>query len=155
MVKRSIGNEEELVLKYQTTKPNVLVLVLSAQASHFEVESKPWCKFLIMCKLVQHFQVQGHKDTRLPFQLQLYLRTQLRTYTFWRNNNRNFPVLAKIANDALPRLIERLFSIAGNIFSPECCRLTDKRFTQLMFVRCYVQFAILLTKPQHYYTLSY
>ena len=32
--------------------------------------------------------------------------------------------------------VERLFSIAGKIFRPERCRLADKHFQQLMFLRC-------------------
>ena len=61
--------------------------------------------------------------------------------TFWKDNNRKFPVLAKIAKDVLgvpasSAAVERLFSIAGKIFTPQRCRLTDKRFAQLMFIRC-------------------
>ena len=30
----------------------------------------------------------------------------------------------------------RLFSVAGKIFRPDGCCLTDKRFEELMFLRC-------------------
>ena len=32
--------------------------------------------------------------------------------------------------------VERLFSIAGKIFRPERCRLTDTVFENLMFIKC-------------------
>ena len=32
--------------------------------------------------------------------------------------------------------VERLFSIAGKVFTPDRCRLKDSRFEQLMFIRC-------------------
>ncbi len=58
--------------------------------------------------------------------------------TFWKVNKTKFPILATIARDVLgvPASVERLFSIAGKIFTPQRCRLTDKRFSQLMFIRC-------------------
>ena len=32
--------------------------------------------------------------------------------------------------------VERLFSIAGKVFRPDRCRLKDKTFEELMFIRC-------------------
>ena len=32
--------------------------------------------------------------------------------------------------------VERLFSIAGKVFRPDRCRLTDEMFAKLMFIRC-------------------
>ena len=52
-----------------------------------------------------------------------------------------YPFLAMLAKDVFgvpssSAPVERLFSIAGKVFTPERCRLTDKRFEQLMFIRC-------------------
>ena len=32
--------------------------------------------------------------------------------------------------------VEQLFSVAGKVFRPDRCRLTDKSFETLMFIRC-------------------
>ena len=61
--------------------------------------------------------------------------------TFWKENERKFPVLAKLAREffGVPSSsspVERLFSIAGKVFTPDRCRLKDNRFEQLMFIRC-------------------
>ena len=60
---------------------------------------------------------------------------------YWRENQKKYPFLAMLAKDVLgvpssSAPVERLFSIAGKVFTPERCRLTDKRFEQLMFIRC-------------------
>ena len=60
---------------------------------------------------------------------------------FWKTNETTFPTLAKIASIylALPAsssTVERIFSIAGKIFRPERCSLSDKLFKDLMFIRC-------------------
>lgn len=60
---------------------------------------------------------------------------------FWKNNQERFPALAKIAPNFLcipasSAPVERLFSIAGKVFRPDRCRLTDKSFEELMFIRC-------------------
>lgn len=61
--------------------------------------------------------------------------------TFWKENKKKFPLLSILAKEVLSipsssAPVERLFSIAGKVFTPERCRLTDKRFEQLMFIRC-------------------
>ena len=60
---------------------------------------------------------------------------------FWKVNQKQFPSLAKLVPNYLcipasSAPVERLFSIAGKIFRPERCRLADKNFQQLMFLRC-------------------
>ena len=56
-------------------------------------------------------------------------------------NNNKFPLLSNLARKhlAIPATsapVERLFSIAGKVFRPERCRLTDKTFEQLMIIKC-------------------
>ena len=57
--------------------------------------------------------------------------------TFWKENERKFPVLAKLAREffGVPSSsspVEQLFSIAGKVFTPDRCRLKDSRFEQLI-----------------------
>ena len=52
---------------------------------------------------------------------------------YWKENHRKYPSLANIAKEVLgipssSSAIERLFSIAGKVFTPERCRLSDDRF---------------------------
>ena len=59
---------------------------------------------------------------------------------FWKQNNSKFPILAHVAECilAIPASsapVERLFSIAGKIFRPDRCRLSDKHFHELVFIR--------------------
>jgi len=35
---------------------------------------------------------------------------------------------------------KRVFSVAGRMFIPDRCRLTDKRFEALMFINCNIDF---------------
>ncbi|KAG7156126.1 Zinc finger BED domain-containing protein 4-like 12 [Homarus americanus] len=54
---------------------------------------------------------------------------------------KQFPALTRLAAKhlAIPTTsapAERLFSIAGKLFRPERCNLSDKRFEQLMMIRC-------------------
>ena len=51
------------------------------------------------------------------------------------------PAMSKLAKQHLSVAtssspVERLFSIAGNIFHPERCRLTDTVIENLMFIKC-------------------
>ena len=60
---------------------------------------------------------------------------------FRRENERKWPFLAKLAKEVLAvpsssSPVERLFSIAGKVFRPERCKLSDSRFQILMFIRC-------------------
>ena len=60
---------------------------------------------------------------------------------YWQINSNTFPLLSNLARKhlAIPATsapVERLFSIAGKVFSPERCRLNDKTFEQLMMVKC-------------------
>ncbi|XP_042213373.1 zinc finger BED domain-containing protein 4-like isoform X2 [Homarus americanus] len=60
---------------------------------------------------------------------------------YWKAKQPEFPVLARLAAKylAIPATsapVERMFSIVGKLFRPERCNLRDKRFEQLMMIRC-------------------
>ena len=56
---------------------------------------------------------------------------------FWRDNSQNYPLLSQLACrylgiPASSAPVERLFSVAGKVFRPERCLLSDAHFEQLM-----------------------
>ncbi|XP_076065166.1 zinc finger BED domain-containing protein 4-like [Oratosquilla oratoria] len=60
---------------------------------------------------------------------------------FWEQNQSTLPQLTILALQYLcipasSAPVERLFSIAGKVFRPERCRITDARFEELMFIKC-------------------
>ena len=60
---------------------------------------------------------------------------------FWKDNEAEYPRLAKLANkylaiQASSAAVERLFSIGGKVFRPDRCRLKDETFERLMMIRC-------------------
>uniref|UniRef100_A0A1X7VNW7 HAT C-terminal dimerisation domain-containing protein n=1 Tax=Amphimedon queenslandica TaxID=400682 RepID=A0A1X7VNW7_AMPQE len=62
---------------------------------------------------------------------------------YWKANQLKYPAMAIVAKQVLAvpassAAVERLFSIAGKVFTPEHCRLTEKRFTELMFIRLFM-----------------
>ena len=61
-------------------------------------------------------------------------------FGFWKNNKAKYPTIVKLASIYVaipPSLapVERISSIAGKIFRPERCCLTDDHFQNSMFVR--------------------
>ena len=61
--------------------------------------------------------------------------------SYWKTNEHKYKHLAKIAQQylAIPASsapVERLFSIAGKVFRPDRCALTEKNFEKLMFIKC-------------------
>ncbi|XP_033874243.2 zinc finger BED domain-containing protein 4-like [Acipenser ruthenus] len=90
--------------------------------------------------------VSAHTPSTLHPEVQDYL-TQATVaddsepLTFWKENRHRYPTLAKLACKylAIPASsapVERLFNIAGKLFRPERCNLTDSKFEQLMMIRC-------------------
>ena len=60
---------------------------------------------------------------------------------YWKENNKKFSQLAKLAPNYLcipasSAPVESLFRIAGKVFRPKQCRLTDNLFQKLMFIKC-------------------
>ena len=58
---------------------------------------------------------------------------------YWRAQQHNFPRVAHLASkylsvSASSAHVERLFSIAGKVFTPECCSLKDSTFEMLTFI---------------------
>lgn len=60
---------------------------------------------------------------------------------YWMVHMSSFPTLAKMARKYLAAAassapVERMFSIAGKVFRPDRCRLTDNNFETVMFIKC-------------------
>ena len=60
--------------------------------------------------------------------------------TFWKNHENIYHKLSQLAHKylAIPASsapVERLFSVAGKIYRPDRCNLSDKNFETLMFIR--------------------
>ncbi len=60
---------------------------------------------------------------------------------YWSVNRHKFPNLSKVALrylciPATSAPVERIFSVTGKIFRPECALLSDSVFQNLMFAKC-------------------
>ncbi|MGH0123568.1 UNVERIFIED_CONTAM: hypothetical protein FKN15_037013 [Acipenser sinensis] len=71
---------------------------------------------------------------------QPYLPEDSDPLAYWKGKQMEFPHLAQLAckHLAIPAssaLVERLFSVAGKVFRPELCNLSDAKFEELM-IRC-------------------
>ena len=59
----------------------------------------------------------------------------------WRQYEKDLPRIAKLARKYLclaasSAPVERLFSVAGKVFRPDRCRVSDKVFESLMMIKC-------------------
>uniref|UniRef100_A0A1X7V0Z2 HAT C-terminal dimerisation domain-containing protein n=1 Tax=Amphimedon queenslandica TaxID=400682 RepID=A0A1X7V0Z2_AMPQE len=59
--------------------------------------------------------------------------------TYWKSNANRFPILAQVAETVLgvpasSAAVGRFFSVAGKVFRPDRCRLSDNTFQKLMFL---------------------
>ena len=59
----------------------------------------------------------------------------------WRQYEKDLPRIAKLARKYLclaasSAPVERLFSVAGKVFRPDRCRMSDKVFESLMMIKC-------------------
>ena len=60
---------------------------------------------------------------------------------FCHTTSGTFPLLTQLARKyltipATSAPVKRLFSVAGKVFHPDRCRLTDTQFQRLMFIKC-------------------
>ena len=96
------------------------------------------------------FQFMEEEDNTAPAdtpqEVQEYLGEKSLPYQanplqYWQTNEHRFPQLAKLAQFylAIPASsapVERIFSTAGKIFTPERACLADSNFEALMFIKC-------------------
>ena len=60
---------------------------------------------------------------------------------YWKGHTNIYPTLIKLAAKFLIVMassasVERNLSIAGKVFRPDRCRLTDKNFEMVMMIKC-------------------
>ena len=118
----------------------------SARSSESSSPPKKRSKlFGFMDRSQQNTESQQVSDTLL-LQVEEYLQSPTLPedgdlLSYWKDNCHRYPELSKIACrylqiPASSGPVERLFSIAGKVFRPDRCRLTDEMFAKLMFIRC-------------------
>lgn len=99
-------------------------------------------------RIKRHFIVEEileiEKKDNLDTQIEEFIRTcselNPSPLIFWSNNEQKFPLLAKLAKkylsvQASSAAVERMFSIAGHIFSIKRRRMTTTLFMSLVFLK--------------------
>lgn len=120
---------------------------LSPPAAPAAAEAQPPAKK--KSKLLRHLpsnRTQPASTPTTPSEIEMYLNAptldeDANPLDYWRQHQTQFPTLCQLAKRylAIPASsapVERLFSIAGRIFSKERSCLSDVRFEELMFVKC-------------------
>ncbi len=103
------------------------------------------CKYL-KTKLFSYLEAEGSSsngkdDDEVDHYMHLpCLKMKANPLEFWLKEAQTYQFLSKIAESTLgipasSAAAERLFSIAGKVYCPERCHLSDNKFEQLMFIR--------------------
>ena len=89
---------------------------------------------------------QEDNSTTIAAELDCYLEAacvpiKTNPMNFWKDNCKRYPYLSIIAKKVLSvsassAPVEWLFSVAGKVFKPEHCRLTGRKFEELIFIWC-------------------
>lgn len=100
--------------------------------------------YLHSCKLLTTPQAPSVES--LEEEISTYLSSpceevDINPLNFWKENSEKYQKLTPLVKRVLSvpsssAAVERLFSTAGKVFTPERCRLNDSRFSKLMFIRC-------------------
>ena len=108
-------------------------------------ESAPVCNFFGKLLASSSTESSHLRQTIIQREFDLYIAdANIEFYTdpliYWQLRANTFPLLLKaalkyLAVPASSAPTERVFSIAGKIFRPERCRLSDAAFEKIMFIR--------------------
>ena len=87
---------------------------------------------------LQKYLEEAHEENKFP-------------PNYWKEHQSAYPTLAVLMKTVLgvpassagcSCLLGRLFRIAGKVFDPDRCRLTDATFEKLMFIRCNIEYFV-------------
>ena len=88
----------------------------------------------------QNGKTDDDHDEITRYLLDACLEMKSNPFQYWKED-KSFPKISKIAEVVLSipassAAVERLFSVAGKIYCPDRCRLSDNKFEQMMFIKC-------------------
>lgn len=137
------SKKENFMLMLQSTSEKVAPSALEGEQTSDPPPKKRKALFSFM---PQSGDSRDSGSSRVANQVKDYLNDKIETMEtnpalYWKEHEKKYPALAEVAKEVLSvpassAPVERLFSVAGKVFTPERCRLTDTRFEQLMFIRC-------------------
>ena len=120
--------------------------IVEESSGTIETECEPSSKKRRLFTFMDESRSNRSEPRHQKRELQEYLEEpcvdeEMNPLTYWIQNQSVYPSLSVIAQRVLgipssSAAVERLFSIAGKVFRPERCRLTDCTFNKLMFVKC-------------------